>query len=51
VFNLFNTPQFGQPGAALNSPATFGQSLGTIATIGGFGSNRQVQLALRLNAL
>jgi hypothetical protein len=49
VFNLFNTPQFAQPGAALNSPATFGQSLGTITTIGGFGSNRQIQLALRLN--
>jgi len=49
VFNLFNTPQFGQPGANLLAPATFGQSLSTIGTIGGFGSNRQVQLALRLN--
>src|SRR5262249_23829778 len=49
LFNLFNTPQFSQPGATLTSPATFGRSLSTIGTIGGFGSNRQVQLALRLN--
>jgi hypothetical protein len=49
MFNLFNTPQFGQPGATLTAPATFGRSLATIGTIGGFGSNRQVQLALRLN--
>jgi len=41
AFNLFNTPQFGLPGAALGNPA-FG-------TIGGTArSNRQMQLGLRL---
>ncbi|MBZ5607576.1 MAG: TonB-dependent receptor [Acidobacteriia bacterium] len=47
AFNLFNTPEFSQPGASLASPATFGRSLSTIATIGGFSSNRQMQFALR----
>src|SRR5262249_41662200 len=47
VFNLFNTPQFSQPGASLAAPASFGRSLSTIATIGGFSSNRQMQFALR----
>jgi hypothetical protein len=47
TFNLFNTPEFSQPGASLASPATFGRSLSTIATIGGFSSNRQMQFALR----
>ena len=49
VFNLFNTPEFNQPGATLSSPATFGRSFSTISTIGGFTSNRQMQLALRYN--
>lgn len=41
AFNLFNTPQFGQPAAALGNP-TFG-------TIGGTArSNRQMQLGLRI---
>jgi len=41
AFNLFNTPQFGNPNAALGNPA-FG-------TIGGTArSNRQMQLGLRL---
>ncbi len=47
TFNLANTPQFGLPGAALNAPANFGKSLGTISALGGFGTNRQVQFALR----
>jgi len=47
AFNIFNHPQFGQPGAALNAPANFGKSLATISNISGFGSNRQVQFALR----
>ena len=47
AFNLFNTPQFGNPGANLTAPANFGKSLGTINTLSGFGSNRQVQFALR----
>ena len=47
IFNLFNTPQFGNPGANLTAPASFGRSLGTINTLSGFGSNRQIQFALR----
>jgi len=47
MFNIFNTPQFANPGSTTSSPATFGQSLGTIAAVGGFGSNRQIQFALR----
>jgi hypothetical protein len=47
TFNLFNTPEYNQPGASLASPATFGRSLSTITTIGGFASNRQMQFALR----
>ena len=47
AFNLFNTPQFGNPGANLTAPANFGRSLGTINTLSGFGSNRQIQFALR----
>jgi len=47
MFNLFNTPQFGTPGANLNAPVNFGRSLSTINAIGGFGTNRQIQFALR----
>jgi len=47
VFNIFNTPQFGIPSAALNAPATFGTSQSTINTVAGFGTNRQIQFALR----
>ena len=47
MFNIANTPQFGLPGAGLNAPANFGRSLGTIGTLSGFGSNRQIQFALR----
>ena len=49
MFNAFNTPQFGLPGANLNAPVNFGRSLGTIGTLGGFGSNRQIQFGLRFN--
>jgi len=47
MFNLFNTPQFGTPGANISAPANFGRSLSTITTGAGFGTNRQIQLALR----
>jgi hypothetical protein len=47
MFNMFNTPQFAIPFADLNAPATFGKSLSTITSAGGFGSNRQVQFALK----
>jgi len=46
-FNIFNTPQFANPSASLTSAASFGQSLSTINTISGFGTNRQIQFALR----
>ena len=41
AFNLFNTPQLGQPGAALGNPG-FGIISGTAR------SNRQMQLGLRV---
>jgi hypothetical protein len=47
MFNIFNTPQFSNPGANLSAPNSFGKSLGTISTPAGFGTNRQVQFALR----
>jgi hypothetical protein len=47
MYNLFNTPQFGTPGANLSAPVNFGRSTGTITTVSGFGTNRQIQLALR----
>ena len=47
MFNLFNTPQFAAPVSNLASPL-FGMSVSTIAAGSGFfGSNRQVQFALR----
>src|SRR5262249_53184002 len=33
MYNLFNTPQFGTPGANLNAPVNFGRSTGTISTV------------------
>lgn len=47
MFNIFNTPQFSNPGSTTNAPATFGKSFTTIPAVGGFGSNRQIQFALR----
>lgn len=47
MFNIFNTPQFANPEANTASPATFGQTFSTITTNSGFGSNRQVQFALK----
>jgi hypothetical protein len=47
MFNIFNTPQFGTPGANLSAPNSVGKSLGTINTPAGFGTNPQVQFALR----
>lgn len=42
LFNLFNTPQFGLPNAAIGNPAA-----GSITSLSG--NNRQVQLALRFS--
>ena len=42
IFNLFNHPQFGLPGADFNSPATFGTVSSTV------NNPRLVQFALKL---
>lgn len=47
AFNLFNTPQFGNPGSTLGG-SNFGISTGTQGTVDGFGTNRQIQFALTL---
>jgi hypothetical protein len=49
-FNFFNTPQFNNPGGSISAPANFGHSNGTATTagLGAFGTNRQLQFALRL---
>lgn len=47
LFNIFNTPQFANPGGNITAPANFGRSLSTISTSSGFATNRQVQFALR----
>jgi hypothetical protein len=47
TFNIFNTPQFGNPSANITAPASFGKSLSTITTSSGFATNRQMQFALR----
>ena len=46
MFNIFNTPQFANPVGNLASPA-FGGTFATIGTGSGFGSNRQIQFALK----
>ena len=47
TFNIFNTPQFNNPLATLGGTG-FGESFGTLGTLDGFGTNRQVQFALQL---
>ena len=47
VFNIFNIPQFSNPSVTLTAPTTFGRSFSTIPAVGGFGTNRQIQFALR----
>jgi hypothetical protein len=46
-FNIFNHPQFSNPNSALNNLPFFGQTTSTVSTIEGFGTNRQIQFALR----
>lgn len=43
AFNVFNTPQFTNPGGDLNNPQTFGKVTGVQAY-----TNRQIQLAARM---
>jgi hypothetical protein len=49
VFNIFNTPQFGQPVSNRTNPGFFGQSTGTLSTVSNFGTQRQIQFGLRYN--
>ena len=48
VFDLFNTPNFGQPGNVVGSPA-FGKISQTRLPTGEAGSSRQLQLVARLS--
>ena len=47
LFNIANTPQFNNPNATITSPVGFGQSTSTIGTVDGFGTDRQIQFALK----
>jgi hypothetical protein len=47
-FNIFNHPQFGQPGNVIENPGTFGLSTQSITRPDGTTSARQIQLALKL---
>jgi hypothetical protein len=47
AFNLFNHPNFGQPGNSFTA-ATFGQITATRTSRGDLGSSRQLQLGLKL---
>jgi hypothetical protein len=47
LFNVANTPQFSNPGNNAYSPVGFGQSTSTISTLDGFGTDRQIQFALK----
>ena len=46
-YNVILFSPFSNPGANLSAPNSFGVSLGTINTPAGFGTNRQIQFALR----
>ena len=48
VFNLFNRPQFDQPGNLYQSPGTFGFSTATLSQPDGTTSARQMQFGLKL---
>jgi hypothetical protein len=47
-FNLFNRPQFAQPGNLIQDPGTFGLSTATVTRSDNSTSARQIQLALKL---
>ena len=52
AFNLFNRPQFNQPGGIVSDPnnaGNLGRSTSTITRSDGTTSNRQIQLALKLS--
>jgi hypothetical protein len=47
-YNLFNHPQFGQPGNSIAAPGTFGLSTSTLTRPDGTTSARQIQVAGKL---
>ena len=48
-FNIFNRPNFGQPGRIVGGPtSTFGQITSTRFPTGDLGSSRQIQLSMKL---
>jgi hypothetical protein len=47
-YNLFNHPQFGQPGNSIAAPGTFGLSTSTLTRADGTTSARQIQVAAKL---
>lgn len=48
-FNIFNHPQFANPGNAISNPTTFGLITGTISQPDGTTSARQIQVGAKLN--
>jgi hypothetical protein len=48
-YNIFNHPEFLNPGNGISSPTTFGLISGTISQPDGTTSARQMQVALKLN--
>jgi hypothetical protein len=48
-FNLLNHPQFGQPGNVIENAGNFGLSTSIVNRPDGTTSNRQIQLAVKLN--
>ncbi len=47
MFDIFNHPNFGNPGRFADSASTFGKISSTRVPTGDFGSSRQIQLALK----
>jgi hypothetical protein len=48
LFNIFNHPQFYQPGNGRGAPGTFGVSTSTLTRSDGTTSARQLQVAMKL---
>jgi hypothetical protein len=48
LFNIFNNPQFYQPGNSRGTPGTFGVSTSTLTRSDGTTSARQLQVAMKM---